>query len=161
MGFLIKGGRKMNREILFRGKRIDNREWVYGDVTQVLGSLLIVIPPEITEQETKDFESYKINGDISLAGFVSNFRSLIDRFSSYEIIPETVGQFVGKTDDFGTKVFEGDLLTCDEYDGILIAEFIDGSFMYWCQDINDYIPVGNHYENLKVVGNIHDKGDNE
>lgn len=28
----VKGGNKMNREIKFRGKRISNGEWLFGDL---------------------------------------------------------------------------------------------------------------------------------
>lgn len=55
----------MNREIKFRGKRIDNGEWVYGDLLQ---------PTEICD-------IYEIANCKSIDG------------TRYEVIPETIGQF--------------------------------------------------------------------
>lgn len=55
----------MNREIKFKGKRMDNGEWVYGDLLQ---------PTEICDIcEIANCES--IDG------------------TRYEVIPDTIGQF--------------------------------------------------------------------
>lgn len=72
------------REILFRGKRIDNGEWVDG-------SLFV----------DKKKEKHEI-----LVGYV-NYRV------GWEIDPNTIGQFVGLLDRNGNKIFEGDILNVD------------------------------------------------
>ncbi len=69
------------KDILFRGKRTDNGEWVDG-------SLFV---------DDKD-EKHEI-----LIGYV-NYRI------SWEVVPSTVGQFIGLTDKNGTKIFEGDII---------------------------------------------------
>ena len=67
------------REILFRGKRADNEEWVYGYFGKNADG------------------GYYISKTLS-----SNMRIV------HSIIPETLGQFVEMEDTSGTKIFEGD-----------------------------------------------------
>ena len=72
------------REILFRGKRFMDGNWVDG-------SLFI--------DEKKD--KHEI-----LVGYV-NYRV------GWEVDPNTVGQFIGMLDRNGHKIFEGDILNVD------------------------------------------------
>lgn len=75
----------MNRETLFRGKRVDNGDWVVGDLIhrQIWSSSLTII---------------RVSDD----GF--------EHYEEYEVKPETVGEFTNLTDKNGNKIFEGDIV---------------------------------------------------
>ena len=75
------------REILFRAKRIDNGEWIEGNVLQC-----------------DDGDCYIATS--CLVG-ASDEPLLV---AAYKIDPETLCQFTGKTDETGKKIYEKDIV---------------------------------------------------
>lgn len=138
------------REILFRGKRTDNGEWVYGNYNKV---------------EKLDNSGY----EFLIIEIPANF-------STHSIIPETVGQYTGLNAN-GKKVFEGDVLhvkagkgwTCPEgtdiYYEVVFTEFNEESNT--CCEYIGYMAKRGEFNltsicylvnshGAKVIGNIHD-----
>lgn len=79
----------MDREILFRGKRADNGEWVEGYYAVIGKRNVIIALPEM--YYTEDAEE-RYGNEI------------------HDIVPETVGRYTGLADKNRRKIFEGDII---------------------------------------------------
>ena len=118
------------REVLFRGKRSDNGKWVKGYLY-------------ITHIGAHEIGSY--DAEIN-----------IERFT-FDVIPETVGQYTGLTDKNGVRIFEGDIV--DYISSDVIGNPKTGTIIV--EDMTDYDTMIylNHSEELQIIGNIHDNPD--
>ena len=121
------------REIKFRGKRVDNGEWVYGDLLTKVNEL------------SKQPAIVCFNG------------SIIPK--SIKVIPETVGQFTGLCDKNGKEVYEGDVVKLGSiyYLCIIIFDKPECGYAARSTKTGQCYGIGTDVKNrLEVIGNIHE-----
>lgn len=115
------------REILFRGKRLDNGEWVYGSLSM---------------------EYYAECGSVMISPTSD---------TCYKVFPETVGQFTGLLDRNGAKIFEGDMIVSFDMfgrkDDCGVVNW-NGLFCAWHSGKNSL--YGNTIATYEIIGNIFD-----
>lgn len=128
------------REILFRGKRLDNSKWVYGYYAFHTNGL-----------EDEDYKEYHIIQPLKENG---RFDVLCD------VEPKKVGQFIGCTDKNGTKIFEGDIVKDKYILGKVVyntkQEDFDGAASFMIDDVDDGLQSYRFWNSVEVIGNIHD-----
>lgn len=123
------------REILFRGKRTDNGEWIYGSF----------IPDLLESLEKSDM----------LDGFIKPFGRTKEERLMVEVERETVGQYTGLTDKNGVKIFEGDIVEYDEEIGKVVYMTDNAAFDVFFDTWNtSFSAINERY--IEVIGNIHD-----
>ena len=122
------------REILFRGKRLDNGAWE-------TGSLVIV------RMDCHDAQYY-------IADKMTGYHTPVD--------PSTVGQYTGLKDKNGKRIFEGDIakvLQGKDKD-IAYVGFENGAFMLYPKTGNIYErTLWSYWYNdwdVEIIGNITD-----
>ena len=142
----------MSREILFRGKRVDNGEWVYGYLFDdgyqnprhvFVGGLMI------DEYKGTACDEWDING-----------------IDFYDVKPNTICQYTGLTDKNGKKIFEGDIVRCGEICGEVkfglyesnwqIGKYNQGFFVTFPKEYLLRKELGYWENKVVVIGNIYD-----
>lgn len=130
------------REILFRGKRIDNGKWVYGYYAPCCLGRFPCSPCIVPDPD--------------------------GIWEPIEVDPFTIGQYTGLTDKNGKEIFEGDIIKivpdCDysddysiskvySYNGIFCVDYHGDDFDSTALGfLEDYLPDGD----FEIIGNIRD-----
>lgn len=131
------------REILFRGKRLDNGEWVQGNLDYNLSHKLVFI------------------------------RTPTEKYANVNMVaPDTVGQYTGLTDRNGVKIFEGDCIKVSDYEEIGAICYGKhrqpcddccgghiGFYVDWVHEVSKELfrkDLGYWADKVEIIGNIHD-----
>ena len=132
------------REIKFRGKRIDNGEWVYG---------------------------YYFQGFTGISYILVMHDHILGMTEFYEVDPSTVGQFTGLKDINGKEIYKGDIVSFDDCTSTESGYWEQSCIgvVEWCNEtvsfevtnrlsaesyevLDECVVIGNIYENPELFG---------
>lgn len=118
------------RDIIFRGKRLDNGEWVKG--------YPIVFP----------------DGDVYMC--YRRDPGALDMLSKTPVDPATVGQYTGLKDRYGDRIWEGDLVKHGDEVSAVFFDTENSCFDF--KSSND--PFAAQFScDYEIISNIHDNPD--
>jgi uncharacterized phage protein (TIGR01671 family) len=133
------------RTIKFRGKRIDNGEWVYGAFYPIKNEDVYFI---INNCKSIDFD----DDDTT--------------FNGYKVHKKSVGEFTGLHDKNGKEIYECEILYNNDREehcivkyskekAMFIVKYLESNdeFTLWESISNLYYSVGNIFENPELLTN--------
>lgn len=148
----------MNREILFRGKRVDNGKWIDGYLFD---------------------DGYPKPRHVFVGGLVINeYKGTacdewdINAIDFADVKPDTICQYTGLTDKNGKKIFDGDVVkdsagVCGEVKfglysaGFSIPDTNQGFYIEFPEESLYRKELGYWENKVVVIGNIHDKSEQQ
>lgn len=135
------------REILFRGKRTDNGEWIEGALLYTVSWTGAVTDARIVEDYLDDD---------------------IPQLFQHEVEPSTIGQYIGLRDKTGKAIYEGDIVTypdgdggyeyCDETISSGVVTWGDESALFYITNnySAEFPDIWDRVDEMEIIGNIHD-----
>lgn len=125
-------------EIIHRGREINGKTWYKGYYVQYHDN---VAGKDVGYILTSD-------GQGMPPGFGSFAWNAVD--------PATVGRYIGRTDTYGNKMFEGDIIKYDDWCGVVVFDNDDAQFVvrFTDGDVENFCNLCSG--DCEVIGNIYD-----